>query len=165
MFKSAAVRSLLLNTLIFLSLVVSHHLGGGTFLLTPAVVSIFAVSYLIFRFYPLKELEGPRLTAILVLYQLLGHMAAPVQKDVSENRMICSHFFAVLVTYILAKYFDAFIGTFDYILRKLLSPEVIGKLALNRSISLAALDNALLQALKSFHRPNFGRAPPAGACA
>ena len=92
-------------------------------------------------------------------------MAAPVQKDVSENRMICSHFFAVLVTYILAKYFDAFIGTFDYILRKLFSPEVIGKLALNQSISLAALDNALLQALKSFHRPNFGRAPPASACA
>lgn len=165
MFKSAGLRSLLLNVLLFLSLVISHHLGGGSFLLTPSLFLVFALSSALFTFLPVRELEGPLLAAILVAFQLIGHMAAPISHETSAVRMLSSHTIAVVLTYFLTKYLDQVICTFDYVLGRLFGFLLFSALAILLRSSKDIIRAVSFFKFNTFVRLLQGRAPPARLCA
>ena len=106
MLSNRFLRSLTLNLLLFTSVLLFHHLGGGTFSLSPLVIPLFALSIVYFNARPLKEFNGPGLAATLVVFQMLGHFVFHDDTAASDGRMYVSHSVAVVITYVVARYFE-----------------------------------------------------------
>ena len=83
-----------------------HHLGGGSFSISPIVIPLFVLSIIYFNTRPLKEFSGPGLAATLVVFQLLGHLIFHESGTTDAERMYLSHAIAVALTYFIARYFE-----------------------------------------------------------
>ena len=83
-----------------------HHLGGGSFSISPIVIPLFVLSIIYFNTRPLKEFSGPGLAATLVIFQLLGHLIFHKSGTTDAERMYLSHAIAVALTYFIARYFE-----------------------------------------------------------
>lgn len=101
-----AFRSLTLNLVLFLSLLISHHLGGGDYSLAAGLVPLFFLSFMLFWVRPLRTIEGPKLAAVLVIFQAIGHLSLDSENSVSTIRMSAAHLLAVFASYYLAKDLD-----------------------------------------------------------
>ncbi len=106
MLSNRFYRSLVLNSFIFISVLLFHHLGGGSFSVSPAIIPLFVISILYFNARPLKEISGPGLAATLVVFQILGHLVFHDDTATSDGRMYVSHIVAVVITYVVARYFE-----------------------------------------------------------
>jgi hypothetical protein len=106
MAHSAGIKTLFLNSLLFVSLIASHHIGGGSFEITQGFIFLMVASTLFFWAKPPRDFQGPWVAAILVIFQGIGHWVLPINSEISEVRMTFSHLAAVVGTYFLAKYFD-----------------------------------------------------------
>ena len=106
MLSNRFYRSLVLNSFIFISVLLFHHLGGGSFSVSPAIIPLFVISILYFNARPLKEFSGPGLAATLVVFQILGHLVFHDDTAASDGRMYVSHSVAVVITYVVARYFE-----------------------------------------------------------
>ena len=87
------IRSLVLTLVLFTTVLISHHMAGGA-----ASISPYALALLFRNFHP-KDLEGPKLAAILVIFQGLGHVALSAPASSSPFRMITAHAISVVVGY------------------------------------------------------------------
>jgi hypothetical protein len=106
MLSNRFYRSLVLNSFLFISVLLFHHLGGGSFSVSPAIIPLFVISSLYFNARPLKEFSGPGLAATLVVFQILGHLVFHDDTAASDGRMYVSHSLAVVITYVVARYFE-----------------------------------------------------------
>jgi hypothetical protein len=120
MLSNRFLRSLTLNLLLFTSVLLFHHLGGGSFSLSPLVIPLFALSTVYFNARPLREFNGPGLAATLVIFQILGHFVFHDGTALSNERMFLSHGIAVVITYFLARYFDKISTAFDALIEAVL---------------------------------------------
>lgn len=102
----AAARSLALNLILFLSLEVSHHLGGGDYSLPVIVFPIFIFSFLFLWARPVKDLRGPHLLSLLVLFQVVGHIALTSNQSIATSQMSFAHLTGVGAGYFVAANFD-----------------------------------------------------------
>jgi hypothetical protein len=100
------LRSITLNGFLFVSILIFHHLGGGSFSISPIVIPLFVLSIIYFNTRPLKEFSGPGLAATLVIFQLLGHLIFHESGTTDAERMYLSHAIAVALTYFIARYFE-----------------------------------------------------------
>jgi hypothetical protein len=100
------LRSITLNGFLFVSILIFHHLGGGSFSISPIVIPLFILSLIYFNTRPLKEFSGPGLAATLVVFQLLGHLIFHESGTTGAERMYLSHAVAVVMTYFIARYFE-----------------------------------------------------------
>jgi hypothetical protein len=100
------LRSIALNCFLFISVLIFHHLGGGSFSISPIVIPLFVLSIIYFNTRPLKEFSGPGLAATLVIFQLLGHLIFHESGTTDAERMYLSHAIAVALTYFIARYFE-----------------------------------------------------------
>ena len=160
MFKGAGIRSVILNSLLFLSLIISHHLGGGVFVLTHPTILVVIISSIIFWIRPIKEFKGPLLAAVLVSFQLIGHMCAPVSSNHSDLRMFSSHAIAVFMTYAIAKNFDGAICVFENVISYLFGSTIYSLIKIqNKNLPLPH-DDSKQVGTQSYLERLFGRAPP-----
>ena len=106
MLSDRFLRSIALNCFLFISVLVFHHLGGGSFSISPIAIPLFIVSIIYFNTRPLKEFSGPGLAATLVVFQLLGHLIFHESGTTDAERMYLSHAIAVALTYFIARYFE-----------------------------------------------------------
>jgi hypothetical protein len=83
-----------------------HHLGGGSFSISPIIIPLFVLSIIYFNTRPLKEFSGPGLAATLVIFQLLGHLIFHESGTTGAERMYLSHAVAVVMTYFIARNFE-----------------------------------------------------------
>jgi len=160
MLSNRFYRSLVLNSFIFISVLLFHHLGGGSFSVSPAIIPLFVISILYFNARPLKEISGPGLAATLVVFQILGHLVFHDDTATSDGRMYVSHIVAVVITYVVARYFEKISTAFQALIEAVLPKVKFGvfnskfeQLLLSiesQSIILAASVISLLK----------GRAPP-----
>lgn len=102
----AALRSLAFNLVLFASLLISHHLGGGNFSFSPFLVPFLGLSFAYFLFWPVAEFTGPQLAAVLFLFQALGHMTLGSTAKVSDGTMVASHACVFLASYFVAAKLD-----------------------------------------------------------
>ena len=160
MFKGAGVRSVLLSTLLFFSLAISHHLGGGAFVLTLPTILILIISAIIFWIKPIKEFEGPALASLLIAFQLIGHIFSPVSSNPSELRMIFSHVIAVFATYALAKNFDAVVIVFENVIAYLFGSALFSSKIFLQRIRFNLFVELKEASKETFLEKLFGRAPP-----
>ena len=100
------LRSITLNGFLFVSILIFHHLGGGSFSISPIVIPLFILSLIYFNTRPLKEFSGPGLAATLVIFQLLGHLIFHESGTTGAERMYLSHAVAVVMTYFIARNFE-----------------------------------------------------------
>jgi len=106
MLNNRLIRSLTLNIFLFLSVVIFHHLGGGSFSINTVTIPLFILSIFYFNARPLSTFHGPGLAAILVIFQLLGHLIFQSNQTTSQFRMYLSHATAIILTYFVARYFE-----------------------------------------------------------
>jgi hypothetical protein len=100
------LRSITLNGFLFVSILIFHHLGGGSFSISPIIIPLFVLSIIYFNTRPLKEFSGPGLAATLVIFQLLGHLIFHESGTTGAERMYLSHAVAVVMTYFIARNFE-----------------------------------------------------------
>lgn len=120
MLSNRFLRSLTLNLLLFTSVLLFHHLGGGTFSLSPLVIPLFALSIVYFNARPLKEFNGPGLAATLVVFQMLGHFVFHDSSAISAERMYSSHGIAVVLTYFISRHFEKISNAIDALIEAVL---------------------------------------------
>jgi len=106
MLSNRFLRSLALNCFLFISVLIFHHLGGGSFSISPIAIPLFVLSIIYFNTRPLKEFSGPGLAATLVIFQLFGHLIFHKSGTTDAERMYLSHAVAVALTYYIARYFE-----------------------------------------------------------
>ena len=160
MLSNRFLRSLTLNLLLFTSVLLFHHLGGGSFSLSPLVIPLFALSIVYFNARPLKEFNGPGLAATLVVFQMLGHIVFHNNSAVSSERMYSSHGIAVVLTYFISRHFEKISNAFEALIEAVLPKVRFG--VCNPKIELIVLwiesqNRALANLVFSVLR---GRAPP-----
>lgn len=160
MLSNRFLRSLTLNMLLFTSVLLFHHLGGGSFSLSPLVVPLFALSIVYFNASPLKEFNGPGLAATLVVFQMLGHFVFHNSSAISAERMYSSHGVAVVLTYFISRHFERISNAFEALIEAVLPRVRFG--AFNPKIEQIILwiesqNQALVTLVFSLLR---GRAPP-----
>ena len=93
------IRSLVLTLVLFTTVLISHHMAGGAASISPYALALFTSTFLLFRNFHPKDLEGPKLAAILVIFQGLGHVALSAPASSSPFRMITAHAISVVVGY------------------------------------------------------------------
>jgi len=120
MLSNRFLRSLTLNLLLFTSVLVFHHLGGGSFSLSPIALPLFVLSIVYFNARPLKEFNGPGLAATLVVFQLLGHFVFHDSSAISAGRMYSSHGIAVVLTYFISRHFEKISNAIDALIEAVL---------------------------------------------
>ena len=120
MLSNRFLRSLTLNLLLFTSVLLFHHLGGGSFSLSPLVIPLFALSIVYFNARPLKEFNGPGLAATLVVFQMLGHFVFHDSQAISAGRMYSSHGIAVVLTYFISRHFEKISTAFEALIEAVL---------------------------------------------
>ena len=120
MLSNRFYRSLVLNSFIFISVLLFHHLGGGSFSVNPAIIPLFVISILYFNTRPLKEFSGPGLAATLVVFQMLGHFVFHDSSAISAERMYSSHGIAVLLTYFISRHFEKISNALDALIKAVL---------------------------------------------
>lgn len=113
MLSNRFLRSLTLNLFLFLSVLLFHHLGGGSFAFSPIAMPLFVISTVYFNARPLKEFSGPGLAATLVVFQILGHFVFHDSSTISAERMYVSHGVAVLLTFFVARHFERISNSFE----------------------------------------------------
>jgi hypothetical protein len=120
MLSNRFYRSLVLNSFLFISVLLFHHLGGGSFSLSPLVIPLFALSIVYFNARPLKEFNGPGLAATLVVFQMLGHFVFHDSSAISAERMYSSHGIAVVLTYFISRHFEKISNAIDALIEAVL---------------------------------------------
>ena len=160
MLSNRFLRSLTLNLLLFTSVLLFHHLGGGSFSLSPLVIPLFALSTVYFNARPLREFNGPGLAATLVVFQMLGHIVFHNNSAISSARMYSSHGIAVVLTYFISRHFEKILNAFEALIEAVLPKVRFG--VFNPKIELIVLwiesqNRALANLVFSVLR---GRAPP-----
>ena len=93
------IRSVVLTLVLFTTVLISHHIAGGAASISPYAIALFAATFLVFRNFHSKDLEGPKLAAILVIFQGIGHVALSAPATSSPFRMITAHVISVVVGY------------------------------------------------------------------
>jgi len=157
---SAAFRSLVLTNILFLGVALSHHLAGGQIQDISMLYLLLIATFLFFWKKPLKNFEGPSLAAILIIFQLLGHILMQQNADNSDSRMFFSHTFSILLTYSFARKIDELAHHVLLLIKEVFIPKIF--------ISLWILDFAqrINNPLFFFFYSDFhikstnGRAPP-----
>jgi hypothetical protein len=160
MIQASFFRSLILNSFLFISVFASHHLAGGGVVLSSPILLLFLFSLLIFWKKPIVEFEGPGLAAVLIIFQLLGHILMEQSSEVSSIQMLLAHFTAAILTYKFAHKLDYLARHYLELLLELLLPipsEIIvvrqdEKHLINAEIELFKTDSIPFLIL--------GRAPP-----
>ena len=160
MLSNRFLRSLTLNLLLFTSVLIFHHLGGGSFSLSPIALPLFVLSIVYFNARPLKEFNGPGLAATLVVFQMLGHFVFHESSAISAERMYSSHGIAVVLTYFISRHFEKISNAIDALIEAVLpkvrfgvfNPKIEGMILWIESHS-SALVTLVFSVLR-------GRAPP-----
>ncbi|MCX6429983.1 MAG: hypothetical protein NTX12_03265 [Actinobacteria bacterium] len=106
MMSMAALRSFALNLVLFASLIISHHLGGGNFSFSPYLVSLLVFSFIYFTIRPTAEFTGPQLAGVLMLFQAIGHLTLGSTAGASDTRMVASHVIVFILSYLAVERFD-----------------------------------------------------------
>ena len=119
---TSAIRSLALNLTLFVGLVLSHHLGGGSSSFSPYLIPMFVLSFFLFWIRPVKTIRGPYLALLLVFVQALGHFDLAANANISTVRMSLSHISGIAVSYILATNFDQGLLSILTVLRSFFEP-------------------------------------------
>jgi len=122
---SPGFRSLILTNILFLSVTLSHHLAGGQIQEFKMLYLLLIATFLFFWKKPIKNFEGPSLAAILIIFQLLGHILMQQNTANSDSRMIFSHTFSILLTYSFAKKIDELAQHVYLLIRDIFIPRII----------------------------------------
>ncbi|MEI7541418.1 MAG: hypothetical protein WCJ89_08075 [Actinomycetes bacterium] len=104
MLLNRAIRSIGLASLCTLSMVIAHLLGGGEITINWFAPLVFISSTAIFIIKNPKELSGPTLAALLLIFQLVGHASFGISR--SDGRMSVAHVVALLISYQLVRHFE-----------------------------------------------------------
>jgi hypothetical protein len=102
----SGIRSFALNSTLFLSLLLSHHIGGGDFNLSPFLLFVFIPSFLLFLVRPVSSIRGPFLAMLLLFIQFLGHFELSPNMNVPILRMSLAHIAGMVVGYAVSCDFD-----------------------------------------------------------
>ena len=121
----SAIRSLTLNLVLFVGLLLSHHLGGGLASFSPFLVPVFAFSFFVFWTKPVEIIRGPYLALLLVFIQVLGHFELATSANISTMRMTVSHAAGITLSYFLASNFDRGLLALFEILRSFFQPKAL----------------------------------------
>ena len=106
MLGNRVLRSFALNAVFFLSIALAHHLGGGDLAPSPLLAPLFFLSTFLFAIRPPRELDGPFLAFILLLFQVLGHLAFHLPPAQSFVRMSTAHIVAVVISFVATRKFE-----------------------------------------------------------
>lgn len=98
MIRAQVIRSLILSSFLFLSVITSHHLAGGEIVNISPLCLISIAAFVFFSVKFPKSLEGPKLAALLLIFQLVGHFILNTNST-SDIKMFFSHAFALYATY------------------------------------------------------------------
>ena len=123
----SAIRSLTLNLVLFVGLVLSHHLGGGRASFSPFLIPIFALSLFVFWAKPVEIIRGPYLALLLVFIQILGHFELAASANISTLRMTVSHVVGFTLSYFLASNFDQGVLSLVSVLRSFFEPVTLAE--------------------------------------
>lgn len=160
MIQTSFLRSLILNSFIFISVFASHHLAGGGVVLSSPILLLFLLSLLIFWKKPIVEFEGPGLAAVLTIFQLLGHLLMEQAPEVSSTQMILAHIVATILTYKFAHKLDYLARHYLELLLELLLP-ISSEIIVVRQDEKHLINTDLeLVKTNSIPRLILGRAPP-----
>ena len=107
MFLNRAIRSGALASLCTLSMVIAHLLGGGEITINWFAPSVLVLSAAIFFFRNPKDLAGPELAAVLLVFQMAGHFSFGMAH--SDGRMSVAHVVALVVSYHLVRHFEGIV--------------------------------------------------------
>lgn len=111
---TSAIRSLTLNLVLFIGLVLSHHIGGGQASFSPFLIPVFAISFFVFWTKPVDHIRGPYLALLLVFIQGIGHLELASSAKVSTLQMTAAHLIGIVLSYFLAANFDrCLLGLFE----------------------------------------------------
>ena len=160
MLSSAGFRSLILTNILFLSVTLSHHLAGGEIQNFKMLYLLLIATFLFFWKKPLMNFEGPSLAAILIIFQLLGHILMQQNTANSDSRMFFSHTFSILLTYSFARKIDELAQKLFLLIKDVFIPKTI------KSFSIRDLDQKIslpqiFAFYSDFHiKSTKGRAPP-----
>ena len=103
-----AIRSLALSSVCTLSMVIAHLLGGGELIITWFAPFVFSSSTAIFFIKNPKEFNGPTLAALLLIFQLVGHLSFGNPK--SDDRMAVAHVIALTLSFQLVRHFESIVS-------------------------------------------------------
>ena len=103
-----AIRSVGLASLCTFSMVIAHLLGGGELTVNWFAPLVFFASAAIFFIKNPKELSGPTLAALLLLFQVVGHSSFGISH--SDGRMSVAHVVALLLSYQLVRNFEEIVA-------------------------------------------------------
>lgn len=161
MLRNRLIKSLVLNVFIFISVLIFHHLGGGSFSISPVILPLFVLSILYFNSRPLNEFSGPGLAATLVLFQFLGHFIFHNNLAVSNRQMYLAHLIAVFFTYFLTRYFERVALSIDALIEVLLPKLKFEFLQLKIEIISLWIKSEKIDEKSNLLLVLKGRAPPA----
>ena len=160
MLSSAGFRSLILTNILFLSVTLSHHLAGGQIQNFRMLYLLLIATFLFFWKKPLKNFEGPSLAAILIIFQLLGHILMQQNTDNSNSQMVFSHTFSILLTYSFARKVDELAQKLFLLIKDVFIPKALRSFSI-RDLGQRISHSQIFTFYSDFQLQSIqGRAPP-----
>jgi hypothetical protein len=100
-----AVRGFASGSLLYLSALVAHHLGGGQFVTgrTLLVSTILSISFSTLA--ASSDIEGPRLLSLILVSQLVGHMVLG-GNSANSTTMYVNHIILGFLSFVLISNLD-----------------------------------------------------------
>ena len=111
MLTQRLIRSLALTSLFTLSMVFAHIVGGGELTTNVFAPALLLLTSAVIFFKSPKDFSGPTLAAILLCFQLAGHLCFSMPD--SDIRMTMAHAFALLLSFQLVRHFEQLISRLE----------------------------------------------------
>ncbi len=154
------LRSATLTSLFTLSMALAHIVGGGELTISGYAPFVLIISTIIFSLRTPKELSGPELAAILLIFQISGHLCFAMPHN--DHRMFFAHLVAVIVSFQLVRHFEALISSIEQFLAQAFN---FKQITFTMVPYIVIIHSGWLPRLKFLDCHLFERAPPFSAAA
>lgn len=160
MLLNRAIRSIGLASLCTLSMVIAHLLGGGEPTIRWFAPLVFVFSATIIFLKNPKDFSGPKLGAVLLLFQFAGHFSFGASPN--GSRMSMAHFAAVIISFHLVRHFEEILSRVGFFIAHKIVFEPIN---LPEKLVLTASNFLRIEESQRVLRFVYERAPPSIAAA
>jgi len=157
--KEIPVRSLCITLTLFLSALIAHVIGCGTFVSLPRFLLESIFLFALIGIFSRYRLEGPRLALLVLISQASVHIVLGGMM-MNTSLMLKSHLALGLISYLLISHFERFWNQ-----AKLFVYQLLNTPSLSPQISTTVLSNPCIEYFAVEHswserRAHALRAPP-----
>ncbi len=156
----STVRTAVISSALFLTAIIAHIGGGGSFISGDRLVVESSALALLFLLFSSRKLEGPRLATMIVLAQLSVHFILGGMM-MNNSRMLLGHIISGIIGYLVISFLEKAFPNLRFKIRILIFTRFAG-------LAVASFDVRLFSSREEFNffshceRHAFGlRAPPA----